>query len=357
MAAGYDGTRRRVKAALHAAIQVTTTRGDRIKVRADMAVVEQQQEQEPSRRKGQAWPTGQHQQLQGAVGNRQRALAAAPRAAAPGACSKAFRPPGQAPPPQHLNRQRQSAKPPVPRPMPVRDQLAALRQENAEMREHLSALLSHFKQQLDSAAAASAAASASDMHLRPAHLALRSLRRQPAVHHVAGLGGPIQQEPGSPGRTTAVVLSPRAGGADLAVAVFEVRHLRDASGLSRPWFVSPSVHDAPHPASSLPAALLCAPQAAPHGTCVPSNCWHPAPMPVLCNPASMSLFHHATIGTAAAARGCRRAAAGAQPHATAEPEARLQARQGTAGGAGEVGPAADQQHALFQAAATHAASC
>lgn len=33
MAAGYDGTRRRVKAALHAAIQVTTTRGDRIEVR------------------------------------------------------------------------------------------------------------------------------------------------------------------------------------------------------------------------------------------------------------------------------------------------------------------------------------
>lgn len=227
-------------------------------VKADMAVAEQQQEQEPSRRKGQAWPTGQHQQLQGAVGNRQRALAAAPRATAPGACSKAFRPPGQAPPPQHLNRQRQPAKPPVPRPMPVHDQLAALRQENAEMREHLSTLLSHFKQQLDSAAAASAAASASDMHLRPAHLALRSLRRQPAVHHVAGLGSSMQLEPGSPGRTTAVVLSPRAGGADLAVAVFEVRQCRvhlgsaDCGFVIRVCVVLPTL-----PSGSRAAPLVC----------------------------------------------------------------------------------------------------
>lgn len=173
--------------------------------------------------------------------------------AAPGRI-KAFRPPGQAPPPK----QALPAPPPKPHrasaassgaarggerssgggsrgaigpaflqghaPQAERqERLQVLQQDNAEMRAHLEALYAHcrhLQRQLDAPPARRAPDPASPQRPR---------QRAPTAGPDAagdGRGSPgASGRAHSPGRATVVVASPRAGGgpASLAVAVFEVR--------------------------------------------------------------------------------------------------------------------------------------
>jgi hypothetical protein len=140
---------------------------------------------------------------------------------------KAFRPPGQAPPPKAAHKPgrlqgtpsaaaRSSISPRPPQEQPV---AAALRQENSEMRTHLEALYAHCRHlQRQLVAAAS---------VQPRRAASPVGGRQPLPPH-AGLAAAVeelsspQRRPRSPGHATVAVSSPRADCADLAVAVFQV---------------------------------------------------------------------------------------------------------------------------------------
>lgn len=234
LSGALDAYAQRVVATLLRELDAARQRG--ASAEAQLADVQRQREHGArARRKGQAGDKQQEQPK--ATGIQRRALPAGSGPAAPAVRIKAFRPPGQAPPPQHPNRPRSPVQLPAAGASAAEQAQVALQQENAELRGHLGALLSHFKQQVD----ASAAAAATGSHPPPAHPTVRSRQRQPAADEVAAampeLYGSLRRRPGSPGRTTAVVLSPRAGGADLAVAVFEVCHCRVLPGLIGSWAV------------------------------------------------------------------------------------------------------------------------
>ena len=177
-----------------------------------------------------------------------RKVAASYRPAAPVPAQHgipAFRPGGRAPPSKpRLSPKRtpQQAQPPL---VP---ELAALQQDNQELRGHLEAVYAHCRQlqqeqrqlqqeqrQLQRHVKASGSgAAAPAAHAEPPHGHMASPRRHlasPPTHHyatsatctAAAAAEKQRQRQRSPGRTTLVVAPPRAGGADLALAVFEVR--------------------------------------------------------------------------------------------------------------------------------------
>ncbi|PSC69234.1 hypothetical protein C2E20_7279 [Micractinium conductrix] len=175
-----------------------------------------------------------------------RKVAASYRPAAPVPAQHgipAFRPGGRAPPSKpRLSPKRtpQQAQPPL---VP---ELAALQQDNQELRGHLEAVYAHCRQlqqeqrqlqqeqrQLQRHVKASGSgAAAPAAHAEPPHGHMASPRRHlasPPTHHyatsatctAAAAAEKQRQRQRSPGRTTLVVAPPRAGGADLALAVFE----------------------------------------------------------------------------------------------------------------------------------------
>lgn len=162
---------------------------------------------------------------------------------------EAFRPPGVAPPPPPRKQ-----RPTVPAPAACEEQaLQALQRDNLEMRGHLEALYTHcrhLQHQLDAAAA-------------PPPPQPAPSRRAQAPADAGSAGSPQRRPRSPPGRATVVVASPRADGvgADLAVALFEVRpgRRRRVQATGACW---PS-HGAVPPTKPPTSVICCAPCPAP----------------------------------------------------------------------------------------------
>lgn len=175
----------------------------------------------------------------GVSSGRSKAKAGTAPAAAPGKGSvplsgqiKAFRPAGQAAPPRRALQAARTGSQLGAAPhhaAPAAADMAGLQRDNAEMRTHLQALLSHCQQlqhKLEASAASAVTSPPSQRQPQPQ----RQLAGEQALR-LAGAGagtaaeqyGSPQRRPRSPGHATVVVASPRADGSDLAVAVFEVR--------------------------------------------------------------------------------------------------------------------------------------